>query len=264
MSDILAKIIQTKHREVAEAKAKLPLQEIKALAESSPKPKDFTGAIEQKLKANKPAVIAEIKKASPSKGILRENFNPAAIAQSYEQHGAACLSVLTDKDYFQGSAEYLKAVRAAVNLPILRKDFMVDEYQVYEAKAMGADAILLIVAALDLPSMQKLEDLAQSLGLAVLVESHDAKELELALKLKTKLIGINNRNLKTFETSLNTTLTIKNAIPQDRIVITESGILAPQDVALMQQNQVNAFLVGEAFMRANDPGEALAQLFGAN
>lgn len=264
MSDILAKIIQTKHREVAEAKAKLPLQEIKALAESSPKPKDFTGAIEQKLKANKPAVIAEIKKASPSKGILRENFNPAAIAQSYEQHGAACLSVLTDKDYFQGSAEYLKAVRAAVNLPILRKDFMVDEYQVYEAKAMGADAILLIVAALDLPSMQKLEDLAQSLGLAVLVESHDAKELELALKLKTKLIGINNRNLKTFETSLNTTLTIKNAIPQDRIVITESGILAPQDVALMQQNQVNAFLVGEPFMRANDPREALAQLFGAN
>jgi indole-3-glycerol phosphate synthase len=262
VSDILAKILATKQKEVAAAKAELPLAELKKLAEASPKPRDFTGALRQKLSANKPAVIAEVKKASPSKGILRENFNPAEIAKSYQQHGAACLSVLTDKDYFQGSAEILKQVRKAVNLPILRKDFMVDEYQIHEARLWGADAILLIVAALSLEAMQHLEQVAQNLGLAVLVESHNQEELELALKLKTPLIGINNRNLKTFDTSLNTTISLKGQIPQERIIITESGILAPQDVSLMQQNGINAFLVGEAFMRAEEPGVALTGLFG--
>jgi indole-3-glycerol phosphate synthase len=262
VSDILAKILATKQKEVAAAKAELPLADLKKLAEAAPQPRDFTGALRQKLGANKPAVIAEVKKASPSKGILRENFNPIQIAQSYQQHGAACLSVLTDKDYFQGSAEILKQVRASVNLPILRKDFMVDEYQIHEARLWGADAILLIVAALSLEEMQHLEQVANDLGLAVLVESHNQEELELALKLETPLIGINNRNLKTFDTSLNTTISLKGQIPQERIIITESGILSPRDVSLMQQNGINAFLVGEAFMRAEEPGEALSALFG--
>lgn len=206
-------------------------------------------------------MIAEIKKASPSKGVLREDFDPAAIAQSYAQHGAACLSVLTDKDFFQGSEAYLQQARAACALPVLRKDFIIHPYQVYEARAIGADCILLIVAALDDAVMRELAALAAALGMAVLVEVHDAAELERALALETPLIGVNNRNLRTFETSLQTTLHLLDRIPEDRIVITESGILRREDVALMRAHHVDAFLVGEAFMRAAEPGAELARLF---
>ncbi len=207
------------------------------------------------------AVIAEIKKASPSKGVIRADFRPAEIAADYEKHGAACLSVLTDHQFFQGAPEYLQAARAACALPVLRKDFMIDPYQVYEARAMGADAILLIVAALSVAQMQELEAIADSLGMAVLVEAHDGAEVDAALQLKTPLLGINNRNLRTFEVSLATTLGQLGRIPADRIVVTESGILGPADVALMRQNNVHAFLVGEAFMRAASPGAELARLF---
>jgi indole-3-glycerol phosphate synthase len=262
MADILAKILAVKAQEIAAAKAVQSLVQIRAVAEAEPSARDFTGGLRARINAGKPAVIAEIKKASPSKGVLRENFDPAEIARSYANGGAACLSVLTDQEFFQGSTEFLKHARAACALPVLRKDFMLDPYQVYEARAMGADCILLIVAALDVPRMLDLEQLAHALGMAVLVEVHDGPELEFALKLKTPLIGINNRNLRTFETRLETTLHLLRYIPQDRLVITESGILRPQDVQLMQENNVHCFLVGEAFMRAANPGSELEKLFG--
>lgn len=263
MSDILKKILAVKAEEVAAAIARKPLSTVRAEAERHVPPRGFVASIRAKLDAGKPAVIAEIKKASPSKGVIRENFDPGAIAASYSQHGAACLSVLTDEPFFQGAEAYLRQARAACTLPVLRKDFMIDPYQVYEARAMGADCILLIVAALDLPRMQELEALAMELGMAVLVETHDAAELELALQLKTPLVGVNNRNLRTFEVSLSNTLDLLPRMPKDRIVVTESGILKPEDVALMRQHKVDAFLVGEAFMRAPDPGVALEGLFGA-
>jgi indole-3-glycerol phosphate synthase len=259
--DILNKILDVKHEEVAAASAIKPLAVIRAEAEAQPAPRDFLGAIQGKIAAGKAAVIAEIKKASPSKGVLRADFQPAEIAASYERHGAACLSVLTDRQFFQGAPEYLLAARAACALPVLRKDFLVDAYQVYEARAMGADAILLIAAALDLPTMQDFEAIAAQLGMAVLVEVHNGNELDCALQLKTPLLGINNRNLRSFEVSLQTTLDLLPRIPADRIVVTESGILAVEDVKLMRRNNVHAFLVGEAFMRAPVPGEALAALF---
>lgn len=262
MSDILEKILATKRDEIARAVAAVPLAEMRARAEAAAPPRDFVGALRAKIAVGRPAVIAEIKKASPSKGVLRKDFRPDEIARSYEAAGAACLSVLTDRQYFQGAPEYLVEARAACALPVLRKDFMVDPYQIYEARALGADCILLIAAALDLPTLRELEGLADSLGMAVLVEAHDAAELGLALALKTPLVGINNRNLRTFETRLDTTLNLLSGIPSDRIVVTESGILEPADVALMQAGGVNAFLVGEAFMRAVDPGIALTQLFG--
>ncbi len=261
MSDILKKILDTKHAEIIAAMLAKPLANIRKEADMAPPPRDFAGAIHAKLVANKPAVIAEIKKASPSKGVIREDFNPAEIAKSYEKGGAACLSVLTDEQYFQGSAQYLKQARAAVKLPVLRKDFMIDPYQVYESRAMGADCILLIVAALELAKMRELENIASSLGMAVLAEVHDGDELELALQLETPLIGINNRNLRTFEVTLDTTLTLLARVPDDRCVVTESGIFTSQDVALMQQNNVHTFLVGEAFMRQADPGAELARVF---
>lgn len=261
MSDILNKILAVKHQEVAAALAAKPLAAIRAEAEAQPAPRDFTGAIRHKIAAGQAAVIAEVKKASPSKGVLRADFRPAQIAASYEAHGAACLSVLTDRQFFQGAIDYLQAARAACALPVLRKDFLVDPYQVFEARAMGADAILLIAAALDLPTMQDFEAIATSLGMAVLVEVHNGDELDLALQLDTPLLGINNRNLRSFEVSLQTTLDLLPRIPADKIVVTESGILAAGDVALMRQHAVHAFLVGEAFMRAPEPGEALAALF---
>jgi indole-3-glycerol phosphate synthase len=223
--------------------------------------RDFVGALRAKIAAGLPAVIAEVKKASPSKGILRPDFIPADIAQSYAEHGAACLSVLTDQQFFQGSIDYLKQARASCDLPVLRKDFMVDAYQVYEARAMGADCILLIAACLDDAQMKSLEALAMSLDMAVLVEVHDRAELDRALKLKTPLLGINNRNLKTFEVSLDATLGMLKDVPADRLLVTESGITTAADVQRMRTAGVQAFLVGEAFMRADDPGQALAQLF---
>ncbi|MGB8337623.1 MAG: indole-3-glycerol phosphate synthase TrpC [Burkholderiales bacterium] len=262
MADILKKIIAVKTQEVAAAKIAKPLHALRAEAEAMPPGRDFNRALRAKINAGKPAVIAEIKKASPSKGVLRENFRPAEIAASYAKHGAACLSVLTDKQFFQGEAEHLQQARAACNIPVLRKDFMIDEYQVYEARAMGADCILLIVAALTASQMKDLETLAHSLGMAVLVESHDGSELKKALRLKTTLIGINNRNLHTFETRLESTLDLLSAIPTDRLVITESGILSPADVTRMRGKGVNSFLVGEAFMRADDPGIELTRIFG--
>jgi len=261
MSDILNKIIATKREEVAAALAAKPLAVVEAEAAAQPAPRDFVGAIRHKIINGQPAVIAEIKKASPSKGVIRPDFHPDDIARSYEQHGAACLSVLTDRLYFQGCPEYLQAARAACALPVLRKDFMVDSYQVAEARAMGADAILLIAAALTLPEMQALEAQAHAYGMAVLVEVHNGEELDAAVQLQTPLLGINNRNLRTFEVTLDTTLSLLACIPVDKIVVTESGILAPEDVALMRANKVETFLVGEAFMRAPEPGVELARLF---
>ncbi|WP_150430328.1 indole-3-glycerol phosphate synthase TrpC [Dechloromonas sp. CZR5] len=261
MSDILNKIIATKYEEVAAARAGKALATVEAEAAAQPAARDFVGAIRNKIAAGRPAVIAEIKKASPSKGVIRPDFQPADIARSYEQHGAACLSVLTDRLYFQGCPEYLQAARAACSLPVLRKDFMVDAYQVAEARAMGADCILLIAAALGLADMQALEAQAMTYGMAVLVEVHNGEELDVALQLKTPLLGINNRNLRTFEVTLDTTLGLLSRIPADRIVVTESGILKPEDVALMRGNKVETFLVGEAFMRAPEPGVELARLF---
>ena len=261
MSDILNKILATKHAEVSEAKAEKPLLLLRNEAEDAAPARDFVGAIRSKIAAGQAAVIAEIKKASPSKGVIRVDFRPAEIAESYQRGGAACLSVLTDVQYFQGAAEYLQQARAACALPVLRKDFMIDPYQVYEARAMGADCILLIVAALDLPRMHELEAIAHSLGMAVLVEVHDGAELELALQLETPLVGINNRNLRTFDVTLQTTLDLLERIPQERIVVTESGIFTPEDVALMRRHAVHTFLVGEAFMRAADPGVELARVF---
>jgi indole-3-glycerol phosphate synthase len=261
MSDILNKIIATKVIEVATAKAQKSLTAMQAEAMVASPPRDFVASIHAKIAHNQSAVIAEIKKASPSKGIIRADFNPAEIAKSYEQGGAACLSVLTDVEYFQGSPEYLKQARAACNLPVLRKDFMIDAYQVYEARAMGADCILLIAAAIDLAKMRELEQVAHSLGMAVLVEVHNGEELDLALQLTTPLLGINNRNLRTFDVTLETTLTLLAQIPNDKIVVTESGIFTQQDVALMRKNNVHTFLVGEAFMRQPDPGAELAKVF---
>ena len=261
MVDILNKIVATKYEEVAAARAVKPLAAVEVEAAAQAAPRDFVGAIRRKIAVGQPAVIAEIKKASPSKGIIRPDFKPADIARSYEQHGAACLSVLTDRQYFQGCPEYLQQARAACNLPVLRKDFMVDAYQVAEARAMGADAILLIAAALSLPDMQALEAQAMGYGMAVLVEVHNGEELDVALQLQTPLLGINNRNLRTFDVTLDTTLGLLSRIPHDRIVVTESGILKSDDVALMRTNEVDAFLVGEAFMRASEPGEELARLF---
>ena len=262
MSDILNQILAVKAQEVASAKAALPLAAVRDAAAAAAAVRDFVGALRAKHATGQSAVIAEIKKASPSKGVIRADFRPAEIAASYEKGGAACLSVLTDRQFFQGEPEYLKQARAACSLPVLRKDFMIDPYQVYEARAMGADCILLIVAALSLAQMQELEAIAMELGMAVLVESHDGDELGAALHLKTPLMGINNRNLRTFETRLDTTLDLLPKIGPDRIVVTESGILAAGDVALMRTNKVHTFLVGEAFMRAGDPGTELARLFG--
>lgn len=261
MSDILSTILAVKRQEIATATAIKPLAAIRAEAHAQPAPRDFVAAIRDKIAAGHPAVIAEIKKASPSKGLLRDGFRPTEIAASYARHGAACLSVLTDRQFFQGSPDFLQAARAACALPVLRKDFLVDAYQVYESRALGADAILLIAAALDLPTMRDFEAIAASLGMGVLVEVHNGDELDLALQLETPLIGINNRNLRSFEVSLQTTLDLLPRIPAERVVVTESGILATGDVQLMRRNQVNAFLVGEAFMRAPDPGLALADLF---
>jgi indole-3-glycerol phosphate synthase len=261
MSDILNKILAVKAQEVAAAKLQNPLAVMRLDALQAAPTRDFVAAIRAKIAAGKPAVIAEIKKASPSKGVIREIFNPADIAASYAEHGAACLSVLTDEQFFQGSATYLQQARAACQLPVLRKDFIVDEYQIYQARAMGADAILLIAAALLLDEMKALEAVAQQLGMAVLVEVHNASELEVALQLSTPLIGINNRNLRTFEVSLQTTLDLLASIPADRIVVTESGIFTIADVQQMRAHNVQTFLVGEAFMRADNPGETLAKLF---
>ena len=261
MSDILKKIVAVKHEEIAQGLRKKSLAAMRADAESRVLTRDFEAALRAKVAAGEAAVIAEIKKASPSKGVLREDFIPADIAQSYAEHGAACLSVLTDKQFFQGSVDYLKQARASCQLPVLRKDFMVDAYQVYEARAMGADCILLIAACLDDAQMADLEAVARALGMAVLVEVHDAQELQRALKLKTALLGINNRNLRTFEVSLDTTLAMLPDVPADKLLITESGILARADVQRMRAAHVHAFLVGEAFMRAADPGAALAELF---
>lgn len=277
MANILQEILATKRQEIAALKAQSSLAVLRRQAEAAPPPRDFAGALRKKLALGLPAVIAEIKKASPSKGMLREQFDPAAIAVSYAQHGAACLSVLTDRQYFGGSAEYLKQARSACDLPVLRKDFMLDEYQVAEARVMGADCILIIVAAFRdtslstgnhrqdkeaIVDMRKLESLAHMLGMGVLVEVHDGAELELALELASPLIGINNRNLHTFETRLDTTLRLLDRISPDRVAITESGVLAPADVALMRDHGVNVFLIGEAFMRAADPGAELTRLFG--
>ena len=261
MSDILEKIVAVKHQEVAAAQRRKSLAAVRADAESRVLTRDFVGAMRSKIAAGHPAVIAEIKKASPSKGVLREEFIPADIAQSYAEHGAACLSVLTDVDFFQGSVDFLKQARASCQLPVLRKDFMVDAYQIYESRAMGADAVLLIAACLDDAQMKDFEAIARNLDMAVLVEVHDQAELERALKLKTPLIGVNNRNLKSFEVSLDTTLTLRSHVPADRILVTESGIQTREEVLRMGAAGINAFLVGEAFMRASDPGEALAELF---
>jgi indole-3-glycerol phosphate synthase len=260
-ADILERIIATKREEIAQASALVPFDEMKARAAAMAPPRDFTGALRMRIAAGRPAVIAEIKKASPSKGVLREVFKPAEIATSYEKGGAACLSVLTDRQYFQGAHSHLAEARAACNLPVLRKDFIIDPYQVHEARALGADCILLIVAALELKLMLELEKNAADLGMAVLVEVHDEPELEAALRTKTTLVGINNRNLRTFETSLETTVRMLPEMPSDRLVITESGILSAEHVKSMRDNGVNAFLVGEAFMRQKDPGKALSELF---
>ncbi|HSW52646.1 MAG TPA: indole-3-glycerol phosphate synthase TrpC [Sulfuricaulis sp.] len=259
--DILRKILARKAEEIAERARRTPLVELKKQLAQAPVPRGFMKAIRSRVATGQAAVIAEIKKASPSKGLLRADFRPAEIAQSYERHGATCLSVLTDVDFFQGSDEHLKQARSACGLPVLRKDFTIDAYQVYEARIIGADAILLIVAALDDTQLRELAELAAELGMDVLVEVHDAVELERALELPAPLIGINNRDLRTFHTSLETTLDLLEKIPAGRVVVTESGIHAPADVARMRARGVNVFLVGEAFMKADDPGMKLQELF---
>jgi len=261
VADILDRILAVKVEEIAEAKKTLGAATVRRQAEAARKPRDFIGALRAKIAAGKPAVIAEIKKASPSKGVLREGFDPAAIARSYAQHGAACLSVLTDERFFQGRAEDLSAARAACDLPALRKDFVIDPYQVYESRAMGADCILLIVAALELSQMRELEAVAASLGMAVLAEVHDRVELDLALELATALIGINNRDLHSFETRLETTLALAPRITAPRIAVSESGILSAEHAARLRQGGVQVFLVGEALMRADDPGGELGRIF---
>lgn len=266
MSDILKKILEVKAQEVAAAKKERDLaslrHDVEADKEARATLRGFEASLRAKIAAGNAGVIAEVKKASPSKGVLRPDFRPAEIAQSYEKHGAACLSVLTDVQFFQGAPEYLKQARAACTIPVLRKDFLIDPYQVYEARLWGADCILLIVAALDYGLMAELETCAHELGMGVLVEVHDAEELDAALRLKTAMLGINNRNLRTFETSLQTTIDLLPRIPSDKLVVTESGILTPDDVKQMRDADVHAFLVGEAFMRAPDPGVELSRLFG--
>lgn len=264
MSDtptVLRKIIARKWEEIAERKAKVSLADLKQRAAGQAPTRGFVSAIETKIAQGNAGVIAEIKKASPSKGVIREHFVPDEIARSYEKGGAACLSVLTDVDFFQGADAYLQQARAAVSLPVIRKDFLVDEYHIYEARALGADCVLLIVAALEPAKLKELNSLAQDIGLDVLVEVHDERELDIALELPNKLIGINNRNLHTFDVTLETTYKLLDKIGNDRIVVTESGILAPADVQAMRSRNVHAFLVGEAFMRADEPGTALQNFF---
>ncbi len=261
MTDILQKIITVKQQEIAARSIKTPLAKLKEIIAQTTAPRDFIAALQNKLAQHQPAIIAEIKKASPSKGVIRADFDPIAIAQSYANAGAACLSVLTDEQFFQGSETYLKQARAACDLPVLRKDFMIDEYQIYESRAMGADCILLIVAALTDEQLINLEKCALGLKLAVLVEVHTEEELQRALKLSSPLIGINNRDLRTFKTDLNTTLLLRAQLPADRILITESGIDRKEDIAMLQKNGVHAFLIGETFMRAEDPGAKLKEIF---
>ncbi|HSD18023.1 MAG TPA: indole-3-glycerol phosphate synthase TrpC [Thermomonas sp.] len=263
MHDVLKRILARKQEEVAERRARVSLFELKARLASAPPVRGFADAVQAKLQAGLPAVIAEVKKASPSKGVIRADFDPAAIARSYEAGGAACLSVLTDIDFFQGSDAYLQQARAACSLPVLRKDFVVDAWQLHEARVLGADCVLLIAAALDDVQLAEFAFIAEELGMDVLVEVHDLDELERALPVPARLLGINNRNLRTFEVSLQNTLDLKAMVPADRVLVTESGILAPADVALMRDAGVNAFLVGEAFMRQPDPGMALSDLFAA-
>lgn len=263
MSDILQTILARKAEEVAQRRAAVPLEQLQARVAAAPPVRGFVRALQAAIASGDPAVIAEVKKASPSKGVIRPDFHPADIAVSYEFGGASCLSVLTDVDFFQGSDAYLQEAREACTLPVLRKDFVIEAYQVVEARVLGADCILLIVAALDDRQLAELSSLAMELGMDVLVEVHDIDELERALQVPVQMIGINNRNLRTFEVSLQATLDMRTAVPKDRLLVTESGILAPQDVALMRDAGVNAFLVGEAFMRVEEPGEGLRQLFFA-
>jgi indole-3-glycerol phosphate synthase len=258
---ILKKILARKHEEIAERSAQVTIPQLIETAKSASAPRGFAAAIAAKIAAGHSGVIAEIKKASPSKGVIREDFDPAAIAESYEKGGACCLSVLTDVDFFQGADEYLKMARSASTLPVIRKDFIIDEYQIYEARAMGADCILLIVSALSEQQLNQLHEVARSLGMDVLIEVHDEAELDIALKLDNPMVGINNRNLHSFEVSLENTYQLLSKIHADKIVITESGIHSPADVAAMRQHNVNAFLVGEAFMRSEEPGERLAEMF---
>ena len=262
MSDVLQRILARKVEEVRERAARVPLPELAARAAAMPPARGFAAAMQAKVAAGLPAVIAEVKKASPSKGVIRPDFHPADIARSYARGGAACLSVLTDVDFFQGHDDYLVQARAACALPVLRKDFTIDAYQVHEARALGADCILLIVAALDDAALAELSHLALDLGMDVLVEVHDIDELERALQVGAPLLGINNRSLRTFEVSLDTTLALKPAVPPDRVLVTESGIATREDVQRMRAGGVHAFLVGESFMRAPDPGAELARLFG--
>ncbi len=264
MTDILQRILTRKTDEIAERSARLPLAELIARAADAPETRPFADAIEAKIEAGLPAVIAEVKKASPSKGVIRADFDPAAIARSYEKAGAACLSVLTDKDFFQGSEDFLRQARGACSLPVLRKDFVIDPYQVYEARAIGADCILLIAAALDDAALLELSMLASELDLDVLCEVHDAEELERAQALPVRLIGVNNRNLRTFETTLDTSIELQQLMDYDRILVAESGIHTPDDVERLRDAGINAFLVGEAFMRAQDPGTELKRLFATS
>jgi indole-3-glycerol phosphate synthase len=264
MADVLERILEVKAQELERLCRARPLAQVREAARTASGPRDFAGALRRKIDAGDAAVIAEVKKASPSKGVLRERFDPADIARSYAAHGAACLSVLTDEQFFQGKAEYLTVARQAAGIPALRKDFIVDEYQIHEARALGADCILLIVAALKGDHLHELESLAIELGMAVLVEVHDRAELDAALRLRTPLVGINNRDLRSFETRLETTLDLLSAVPGDRLVVTESGIRSREHVAAMRQAGVHAFLVGEAFMRADSPGKALEELFAGH
>jgi indole-3-glycerol phosphate synthase len=259
--DILNRILTRKVQEIEQRQSQRSLVELKQALDTASPARGFTGSLQNRLQQNMPAVIAEIKKASPSKGVMREDFNPSEIARSYQQGGAACLSVLTDVDFFQGSDDYLIAARDACELPVIRKDFIIDPYQVYEARAMGADCILLIVAALDQNRLIELYELATELGMDVLVEVHDQPEMRRALELDLPMVGINNRNLRTFETRLDTTLELLPLLPENCFVVTESGIHTTEDVLFMRKNNVNAFLVGEAFMRAQDPGKALSNIF---
>ncbi len=263
MSDILQEIVEVKHAEVAASMKRVPLAAMRADAESRVLTRDFVGALRSRIAAGHAAVIAEVKKASPSKGLLRPDFIAADIAQSYAEHGAACLSVLTDVQFFQGAIDHLKQARASCDLPVLRKDFIIDAWQVYQSRAMGADCILLIAACLADAQMAEFEAIAHSLDMAVLVEVHDAAELQRALKLKTPLVGINNRNLRSFEVNLDTTLTLRADVPPERIIVTESGIAQRDDVARLRAAGIQTFLVGEAFVRAEEPGVALAELFAS-